>query len=63
MGEVEVMRSEILQFECKGTKNMTEKDVYNAQSFVELMPGEESSQSTDDKMIHDFQAKGYMQYG
>lgn len=60
MGEVEVMHSEILQFECKDMKYMSDKDVYNPQSCV---PGEESSQSTDHKMINDLQEKGYMQYG
>lgn len=63
MGEVAVMHSEPLQFECNDMKHMTEKDVYTPQSNAERMPGEESSQSLDHKETNDLREKGYMEYG
>ncbi|KAG4931177.1 hypothetical protein JHK86_048138 [Glycine max] len=64
MGEVAVMHSEPLQFECNDINvNMTEKEVYPPESNVEHLPGEESSQSTDHKNINDLQERGYMEYG
>jgi len=63
MGEVAVMRSEPLQFDCNDIKDMTEKEVYPPESNAEDLPGEESCQSTDPKNINELRDKGYMEYG
>lgn len=63
MGEVAVMHSEPLQFDCNDMKHITEKDVYNLLSNEEHILGEESSQSSNDKKINDLRERGYMKYG
>ncbi|XP_020202157.1 probable E3 ubiquitin-protein ligase RZFP34 [Cajanus cajan] len=63
MGEVAVMHSEPLQFECNDIKHMTEKEVYPSESNAEHLPGEELSQSMDHKDINDLREKGYMEHG
>ncbi|KAJ1420170.1 Zinc finger, RING-type [Sesbania bispinosa] len=63
MGEVAVMHSEPLQFECNDMKHVTEKDVYNLPSNEEHIVGEKSSQPTDHIKIEDLQERGYMEYG
>ena len=63
MGEVAVIPSEPLHFECKDAKHMPEKDVYTPQSNAEHMPEEETSQSADHKITNDLREKGYLQYG
>lgn len=60
MGEVAVLHSEPLHFECNDTKHMTEEDVYPPNSNSEHLPGEESSQSIN---TNDLQDKGYMEHG
>ncbi|CAL5206388.1 unnamed protein product [Lathyrus oleraceus] len=60
MGEVAVLHSEPLHFECNDTKHMTEEDVYPPNSNPEPLPGEESSQSINS---NDLQDKGYMEHG
>ncbi|KAH1244871.1 putative E3 ubiquitin-protein ligase RZFP34 [Glycine max] len=60
MGEVAVMHSEPLQFDCNDMKHITEKDVYNLLSNEEHILGEESSQSSNDKKINDLRERGYM---
>jgi RING finger/CHY zinc finger protein 1 len=62
MGEVAVLHSEPLQFECNDMKFMTEKDVYNLPSN-EHVHEEKSSQSSDHKKIDDLRERGYMEYG
>ncbi|XP_024630996.1 probable E3 ubiquitin-protein ligase RZFP34 isoform X1 [Medicago truncatula] len=56
MGEVAVLHSEPLQFECNDKKHMTEEGVYPPKSNPESLPGEESS-------TYDLQEKGYMEHG
>jgi len=63
MGEVAVMHSEPLQFECNDRKLITEKDVHNLPSNEEHMHGEKSSQSPDHKKINDLRERRYMEYG
>lgn len=63
MGEVAVMHSEPLQFECNDRNLITEKDVHNLPSNEEHMHGEKSSQSPDHKKINDLRERGYMEYG
>lgn len=63
MGEVAVMHSEPLQFECNDMKHVTEKDVYILPSNAEHTLGEESSQSIDHKKIDDLCERGYMEHG
>ncbi|KAH1244872.1 putative E3 ubiquitin-protein ligase RZFP34 [Glycine max] len=62
MGEVAVMHSEPLQFDCNDMKHITEKDVYNLLSNEEHILGEESSQSSNDKKINDLRERGYMNF-
>ncbi|KAH1244870.1 putative E3 ubiquitin-protein ligase RZFP34 [Glycine max] len=47
MGEVAVMHSEPLQFDCNDMKHITEKDVYNLLSNEEHILGEESISPAD----------------
>lgn len=56
MGDVAVLHSEPLQFECNDKKHMTEEGVYPPKSNPESFPGEESS-------TYDLQEKGYMEHG
>ncbi|CAJ1972148.1 unnamed protein product [Sphenostylis stenocarpa] len=63
MGEVAIMHSEPLQFECNDIKHMTENEVYAPESNAEDLHTEESSQSTDHKNINNLPEKGYMEYG
>lgn len=63
MGEVAVMHSEPLQFECNEMKLMTEKDVYDIPSNEEQMLGEKPSHSSDHKKVNDLRERGYMEYG
>jgi len=42
MGEVKVMHSESLQFECSDVKHMTEKEVYPPKPNAEDLPGEDT---------------------
>ncbi|XP_057720465.1 probable E3 ubiquitin-protein ligase RZFP34 isoform X1 [Arachis stenosperma] len=63
MGEVAVMRSEPLQFECNDMKHLTEGDAYATESNAEIDHREESSQSTDHEKTNDLREKGYMEYG
>ncbi|KEH39803.1 hypothetical protein MTR_1g010170 [Medicago truncatula] len=46
MGEVAVLHSEPLQFECNDKKHMTEEGVYPPKSNPESLPGEESNANT-----------------
>ncbi|MCI00182.1 RING finger and CHY zinc finger domain-containing protein 1-like, partial [Trifolium medium] len=43
MGEVAVLHSEPLHFECNDTKHMIEEDAYPPKSNPESFPGEESN--------------------
>ncbi|WVZ20722.1 hypothetical protein V8G54_008044 [Vigna mungo] len=64
MGVVAVLHAESLQLDCKDTKHVTEKDVYNhLPSNEEHLLGEESSQSTDHQKINTMRERGYMEYG
>ncbi|QCE16179.1 hypothetical protein DEO72_LG11g3192 [Vigna unguiculata] len=64
MGVVAVLHTESLQLDCKDTKHVTEKDVYNhLPSNEERILGEESSQSTDHQKINNLRERGYMEYG
>ena len=63
MGEVAVLHSEPLQFECNDMRHMTEEDVYNLPSNAEHMLGEESSQSAEHEKINDLRERGYMEHG
>jgi len=60
MGEVAVLHSEPLHFECNDTKHIIEEDPYPPKSNPESFPEEESSQSINK---NDLQDKGYMEYG
>lgn len=60
MGEVAVLHSEPLHFECNDIKHVTEEDVYPPKSNPECLPGENSSQSIKANHLQD---KGYMEYG
>lgn len=51
MGEVAVMHSEPLQFECNDMNHITEKDVCNQQS------------NEEDREINDLRDRGYMEHG
>jgi len=63
MGVVAVLHTESLQLDCKDTKHVTEKDVYNhLPSNEERILGEESSQSTDHQKINNLRERGYMEY-
>lgn len=64
MGVVAVLHTESLQLDCKDTKHVTEKDVYNhLTSNEEHLLGEESSQSTNYQKINTMRERGYMEYG
>ncbi|KAI9093579.1 hypothetical protein K1719_027028 [Acacia pycnantha] len=63
MGEVAVMHSESLPFECKDLKHVNVNEVYTPQSNADHVPVEELNQSTDNNKIGELRERGYMQYG